>query len=373
MASDMTFTGERFLPGCAGEIAYEHWHRYAFARQFVAGKRVLDAACGEGYGSRLLSAVASSSIGVDIDASAVAHATERYGDGDRVRFLSGSCSALPLADASVDVVVSFETIEHLVATDQSKMLAEFARVLTPGGLLIISSPNKALYSDARGYVNEFHLHELYRDGLSSLLATAFPAQSWYHQRVSPWSAIWPERPVGGAEAWLGDELGVVPYATPEGKYFIVVASRSTATAMPATSGSLFTDSADTELKRNEFNAQEVLRLDALLHERILAHDRQTAHVLHLERLVADRDRAIDDKDRRLLELEAVRVERDRKLAEHAHTIESLKSRVAELEREQAGLNVALRASEDTVAYRQSARWWVRLPWFRVKLWLARGR
>ena len=54
------FTGERFMPGCSGEIAYEHWHRYAFARRFVGGKRVLDAACGEGYGSALLSTVASS-------------------------------------------------------------------------------------------------------------------------------------------------------------------------------------------------------------------------------------------------------------------------------------------------------------------------
>ena len=54
------FTGERFLPSCSGEIAYEHWHRYAFARRFVQGKRVLDAACGEGYGTALLGAFAKS-------------------------------------------------------------------------------------------------------------------------------------------------------------------------------------------------------------------------------------------------------------------------------------------------------------------------
>ncbi len=204
MPSDITFTGERFVPGCAGEIAYEHWHRYAFARQFAAGKRVLDAACGEGYGSALLGTVAVTVVGVDIDPSATAHAGEQYGDGDRIRFLTGSCTELPLADGSVDAVISFETIEHLNALDQPKMLAEFARVLTPEGLLVISSPNKELYSDARSYVNEFHLHELYRDGLASLLATSFPAQSWYHQRVNPWSSIWPEHPIDGADAWLGD-------------------------------------------------------------------------------------------------------------------------------------------------------------------------
>jgi SAM-dependent methyltransferase len=366
MASDITFTGERFVPGCAGEIAYEHWHRYAFARRFAAGKRVLDAACGEGYGSALLSTVAESVVGVDIDASAIAHAGERYGEGNRVRFIAGSCAMLPLPDASVDAVVSFETIEHLDAADQPKMLAEFARVLKPEGLLIISSPNKRLYSDAREYVNEFHRHELYRDGLAALLASSFPAQSWYHQRVAPWSEIWPEHPMDGAEAWLGDGGGVTPYKPPEGMYFVVVAGRSANAVLPIAPGSLFTDADDTELKRNEWNAREVLRLDALLREHDAVLDRQTGHIHHLEALVVERERIIGDMDRRLQELNAAR---DR----HEQTIATLESRVAALDGEQNRLHAALHASEVTVAYRQSARWWVKLPWFRVKLWLARTR
>ncbi|MCW5579095.1 MAG: class I SAM-dependent methyltransferase, partial [Dokdonella sp.] len=75
----LPFTGERFTPECVREIWYEHWHRYAFARGLVAGKRVLDAACGEGYGSALLAAVAGSVTGVDVDADAIAHARARYG------------------------------------------------------------------------------------------------------------------------------------------------------------------------------------------------------------------------------------------------------------------------------------------------------
>jgi SAM-dependent methyltransferase len=373
MASDITFTGERFVPGCTGEIAYEHWHRYAFARQFAAGKRVLDAACGEGYGSALLGTVASSIVGVDIDAAAIAHARERYGEENRVRFLSGSCSSLPLPDASVDAVVSFETIEHLDAVDQPKMLAEFARVLTPDGLLIISSPNKRLYSDESGYVNEFHRHELYRDGLASLLAASFPAQSWYHQRVAPWSSIWSEHPGGGAEAWLGDATGVVSYKPPAGMYFIVVAGRTANAVLPTAPGSLFTDAAETELKRNESNAREVLRLDALLLERDASLDRQTLHIEHLEKLLAERDRVINERDLRVHELSAAREARDRQLAERAQTIATLDSRVVALRTEHDRLQAELRALEHTIAYRQSARWWVKLPWFRVKLWLARTR
>src|SRR2546421_11896747 len=94
------FTGERFLPSCSGEIAYEHWHRYFFARRFVAGRRVLDAACGEGYGSALLSEGASDVVGVDIDAATVAHARANYPGRGNLRFVAGTLVGLPLPEAS---------------------------------------------------------------------------------------------------------------------------------------------------------------------------------------------------------------------------------------------------------------------------------
>src|SRR5947208_17134898 len=90
-----SFTGERFLPECSGEIAYEHWHRYAFARSLVAGKSVLDVASGEGYGAALLSAVAARVHGVDIDAATVERASLNYAGLAHLSFVRASVTALP--------------------------------------------------------------------------------------------------------------------------------------------------------------------------------------------------------------------------------------------------------------------------------------
>ncbi|HMA32703.1 MAG TPA: class I SAM-dependent methyltransferase, partial [Casimicrobiaceae bacterium] len=97
MTSDLEFTGERYVPGTPGEIAHEHWHRYAFARRYAAGRRVLDVACGEGYGCVLLAAVAAHVVGVDVDARTLAHARRTYSATPNVDFVEGSAAALPFA------------------------------------------------------------------------------------------------------------------------------------------------------------------------------------------------------------------------------------------------------------------------------------
>ena len=124
----MDFTGERFIPHVEGDIRLEHMHRYLAARRLVCGKRVLDIACGEGYGSALLAETATTVIGVDMDEKSIAHARCTYVRSN-VRFLRGDAVAIPLGDASINVVVSFETIEHL--TDHRQMMLEIKRVLEP--------------------------------------------------------------------------------------------------------------------------------------------------------------------------------------------------------------------------------------------------
>jgi SAM-dependent methyltransferase len=217
-ASPLPFTGERYTPDVSGMIGYEHWHRYAIAASIVAGCRVLDAACGEGYGSARLACVADSVVGVDMDAASIRHATRRYAR-DNLAYVRASVTALPLADASVDVVVSFETIEHLHA--QESMLAEFRRVLAPGGALILSSPNRPVYNAGAEATNPFHVRELDRGELAALLDPCFPQQAWHGQNVCAQSVLWAQSQGGGEVAYVRPD-GAATEPAPA-MYFIVVA------------------------------------------------------------------------------------------------------------------------------------------------------
>ena len=163
-ASPLEESGERFHPGTGTpENAYEHWHRYLWARELCRGKRVLDVASGEGYGSFLLAGVARSVVGVDLSAPAVEHARQRY-PAENLEFLVGRAEALPdQPPASFDVVVSFETIEHLGEAAQGRFLDEVRRVLAPGGLFVVSTPDKENYAGELHEENEFHEREFTAD------------------------------------------------------------------------------------------------------------------------------------------------------------------------------------------------------------------
>ena len=166
----MEFTGERMTTAIEGEIEFEHFHRYCLARDLCPGLDVLDVASGEGYGSSILANVARSVIGVDVDPAAIAHARTTYG-GENLRFVQGSALDLPLGDASVDAVVSFETLEHV--REHARFMAEVKRVLRPGGKLIVSTPERAVYSARGEPVNKYHLLELTVAEFDSLLRANF--------------------------------------------------------------------------------------------------------------------------------------------------------------------------------------------------------
>jgi SAM-dependent methyltransferase len=185
-AADFPMTGERYVPGILGSIQLEHFHRYLFTLKFAKGRDVLDVASGEGYGSALLSQVAKSVIGIDIDHEAVAHANGSYGS-HTLSFRLGNATELPCDSASADLVASFETIEHL--EDHGSFLSEMKRVLRPNGLLVISTPDRPVYAQTLTEKNQYHLKELDRLEFQSLLSGFFQNVRIFEQRSIQGSAI----------------------------------------------------------------------------------------------------------------------------------------------------------------------------------------
>jgi ubiquinone/menaquinone biosynthesis C-methylase UbiE len=172
------WSGERLETFIYNEIAVEHLHRYAIATTLAAGKNVLDIACGEGFGANLLAAGAAHITAVDIDAKVIQKARKKYRSA-AIDFLVGNAEKIPCPDASFDLVVSFETIEHL--DNQDKMLTEIKRVLKPDGILLISTPNKDLHTGDPHQQNPFHKKELSKDELKDLLRNNFTHISIYDQ------------------------------------------------------------------------------------------------------------------------------------------------------------------------------------------------
>jgi SAM-dependent methyltransferase len=154
----------------AGPAADAHVARYAWAAQFIRpGDRVLDAACGLGYGSAILTdaTLADSIVGVDLDEEAIRYATDHFArDRRRLNFETRDLSTVShWSRAAFDVIVSFETLEHLTAP--AKFLAECQRLLTPGGRLICSVPNEYVEDDD-GESRPPHLHIFTRGLLEQL-------------------------------------------------------------------------------------------------------------------------------------------------------------------------------------------------------------
>jgi SAM-dependent methyltransferase len=166
----LPLTGERTIPGLDEENYWFRRHEVVYQRlaQRCEGLDVLEAGCGEGYGADLIAGVARRVTALDYDEATVAHVRARY---PRVEVVHGNLADLPLDDASVDVVVNFQVIEHL--WDQPQFVRECARVLRPSGLLMVSTPNRITFSPGRDTpINPFHTRELNADELTQLLVDA---------------------------------------------------------------------------------------------------------------------------------------------------------------------------------------------------------
>lgn len=164
-------------------LEYEHFARYDWAASLCAGRIVLDAACGTGYGARrLLERGAARVDGFDLSEEAIAEA-RRLHQCPGVSFDTADVTRLPCPDSTYDLFFSFETIEHV--PDDLALLREARRVLRPGGTFVCSTPNRAVTNPGisirgRPY-NRFHLREYTQPELDALLHEVFPSVTWLGQ------------------------------------------------------------------------------------------------------------------------------------------------------------------------------------------------
>ena len=278
------FTGERVIPGEVDiDLWNEHLARYAFAARLARRKRVLDAGCGAGYGSAELANTAATVTGIDVSADAIAYAAANY-SRPNLQFQQANAAQLPFPDASFDLVVAFEVIEHL--TDWEQLITEARRVLSPGGQFVVSTPNKAYYAESRRMdgPNPFHEHEFEFVEFNQALEKHFPYTLLFTENHAD-SIVF--RPIAdgrtpSAEVRLDGEAAKVD----EAHFFIAVCAGQMMTGAPAF---LYVPTAANVLREREHHIQrlesELATKDAWLgesqqkHAELVAlHDQQTAEL-----------------------------------------------------------------------------------------------
>lgn len=339
----MEFTGERYVPTEQGRIRLEHYHRYAVVLDIVSGKTVLDVACGEGYGSSLMSDVALSVVGVDISVDAVQHATNEYAHRRNLEFCQGSAAALKFADASFDVVVSFETIEHL--SEQAEMLAEIRRVLRDDGMLVISSPNRPVYSEESGEHNEFHVKELDFYEFNALLKAQFPLTQYYGQRIMMGSVIQPlEGGDSAYQAWHDDGESIKPkmgrLSSPV--YYMALCSVNKSTQLPTLGSSVvYPDKLDL-VKHYVGFAKWAQALDITIAEREQQLQTLTGSLGERDGQLSNAHESLSERDRHITILDNLLIERDNR-------IRNLNQAISQCERRIAGLSAYLAKRDEHIA------------------------
>jgi O-antigen biosynthesis protein len=208
----------------ANIIYDEHLIRYRLAAQLAKGKKVLDIACGSGYGANILSeAGAEKVVAIDKSPEAVAAAQKKYSTAvthpvspgaihpsrDGIIFKIGDAEDNKEPEEFFDLAVSFETIEHL--SDPEKYLAEIFRVLKKEGIALISTPNREVF----GQKNPFHLKEFTRGEFEEALKKYFK------------NIFILEQTDGLASLIKGSEAGKIIFAdTGAPLYFIAVCAKN---------------------------------------------------------------------------------------------------------------------------------------------------
>jgi ubiquinone/menaquinone biosynthesis C-methylase UbiE len=347
------FTGERVIPGEVDvDLLNEHVARYRFAARLAEGRTVLDAGCGSGYGAAQLARRARAVLGFDISQDAIDYACQHYG-AENLRFERASCLEIPAADSSFDLVVAFEIIEHL--NEWRTFLQEVRRVMRPDGQLVVSTPNRQYYAEARASQgpNPFHVHEFEFDEFRHELEKVFPKVALYLENHTDAIVFSPEQGAVSVESAVEDGSA----RTDEAHFFVAVCSITGETAVP---GFSYIPCAANMLRERE---RHIDVLEAQLRERIarvvelqaeLAREQAAARAA-IDALEKEVREAVDTATRLAGELDA-KVAELGQCVEHLHTAErTIEERTVWAQRNQAEADDLRRQLQGLWATR-----WVRL-------------
>ena len=397
------FTGERVVPGQVdADLWNEHFARYSFVAALAENRRVLDAGCGTGYGSAELARTAAQVAGIDLAPDAIAFAREQF-TASNLKFTAASCLDLPFADASFDLVVCFEVIEHL--KDWRRLITEAQRVLAPGGHFAVSTPNKSFYAETRreSGPNPFHEHEFEYGEFADALSNLFPNVTIYLQDHVEGVAFRRPGSVSPASVRIDD-----PSDAPEqSSFFIAICSAELLPELPAfvylprTANALAEKmvhirrlegevaTKDRWIAQEQAAHQELLRQHTAVHEELKAKTewaqdlgshldeaRQRigalqselaamtagyeAQVEQLQNALMERTRWAQDTEQRLTaELQACIADRDHQTAELGRCVELLHETEKTLE-ERTQWAVSLNEERTSLAAAVQASRWIRL-------------
>jgi SAM-dependent methyltransferase len=315
------FTGERVVPGQVDpDLWNEHFARYGFASRLARQKRVLDIACGTGYGSAELAVVARTVTGIDVSSEAVTYANEHYALPN-LHFECASAEAVPHEDQCFDLIVAFEVIEHL--ENSRALLTEARRLLAPGGQFIVSTPNKLYYEESRRLSgpNPFHVHEFEFEEFRSLLTEFFPYVSLFLQNHTSSIVFQPAAMAGSTEVRMAHS----PAIPAEAHFFLAVCALKPQTGSPTF---VYLPTTSNVLREREH------------HIGLLEHELATK-TQWLEKALADHQRLVREHDAQTEELK----QRNRWAEELNTQLQAVSERVVQLQDE---LAAEQKASLETV-------------------------
>lgn len=280
-------TGERMIPAYhKGRLVYgEHIVRYKSTEAIVKDKVVLDIAAGSGYGTAVIGESAKKVYGVDVDKDAITYAQKNY-SSKTVEFIKGNGKDIPLDTDTVDVVVSFETIEHI--EDYKHFMSEVRRVLKDDGIFVLSTPNDVEFPEGA----HFHIHEFERAELKALAKEYFQYSKEYFQATWKYNALLDEEQL--SEEWDGSlkTLNVAPVSPKKAIYFYMLLSNRKITESIEPLGAISEHWSDRDMLTHNQDVDQYIRKTMAHYEGILAEKEEqiSGHLKQISKLSKELER-----------------------------------------------------------------------------------